>query len=388
MQARIQRGFTLIEAVIVITLVTAALTVGLLYLTSLSKTQQREQLSEKMAQEMAIIERAMVDYMTAPVVDALPSEVRVPVQIQTLINTFHLPTNFALRDGAVGTSPFGQRYVIHVYRIDRALVANESPLTWVITEQGAPLASRLSRVGADDTADAILGVKQTVASLLASQYKLTSGVIKSGTPVTVSGDFNGFSQNVAQQVPASPAANQSWAAVLHGFANLSADDPTDSGIGGDGDDENYQDCEVVKPTCSVSSVAPGCTGSVVAATCPVGKVEAGNFPHCGYRETIFSSTEVGAVTMGSFTQTVSSYADPNNFYACTNTHCTDPAGTFHNRENVYVYGVTTLNNVEIARDLCKVSYTRGTGTSTFQVTSGNAEWPSGSRDLICCTVPE
>ncbi len=237
------RGFTLIETVIVITLAAAALTVALMYISSLSKTQQREQLIEKMAQEVAMIQRAMTEHMTGPVLTAVANRTRTQVTIPELITANRLPAAFADRDGAVGTSPFGQPYRIHVFRITDTLATGENPLTWVITEANGPLASRLARIGSDDTEDSVLGIKQAVAGALAKQHRLISGVIRS-TTTTVTGDFNGFTKDIAYLLPAGPtAAQRAWVAVLHGFADLS---PGGDG-GGNGPPEGFTgDCAIVE----------------------------------------------------------------------------------------------------------------------------------------------
>jgi len=365
----LQRGFSLIEAVIVISLAAAALTVAMIYISSLAHTQQREQLIEKMATEMAQIERAMNEHMTGTVLTAVVTRTRTEVTIPQLITANRLPADFANRDGAVGTSPFGQPYKIYVFRITGTLATGENALTWVITESGGALASRLARIGAEDTDDGVLGIKQSVSGALAKTHRLIAGIIRPTTTI-VSGDFNGFTKNIAYLLPAAPtAANRSWVAVLHGFADLQTDPtgvtgPTAGFVG---------DCRILTADQGCIDTGygyGGCkseTATWVKPACSsigAGWIEIDQIPVCEAAGTLgFRSTPVGPLSYstqsdndGRLFPVSSTVLVPTCTSACAETY---PCTRFHAYNAGYAwdnfrhYQDIRLNDTSLATPLCK-----------------------------------
>lgn len=402
----VRRGFTLIETVIVITLAAAALTVALMYVSSLSRTQQREQLIEKMATEMAQIQRAMTEHMTGTVLSAVPNRTRTEVTVAQLITANRLPAGFANRDGAVGTSPFGQPYRVYVFRITGTLAAGENALTWVVTESGTPLASRLARIGAEDTDDAVLGIKQTVAGALSKTHRLISGVVRP-TTTTVSGDFNGFTKDIAYLLPAAPtAANRSWVAILHGFADLSTGTVPTSPVGFVGD------CAVLEASrgCRIGGFPGNCTHPSATWTKPqcsffgAGWEEVDQITVCPpLGQASVRSTPIGPLSYATSTDARTFYGGgeappPTCNIGCSGSHPCNGLDSM-NLGGIYWNAVTTfqdirLNDTPVARPACSTDTAYNAYTGWAGVTCGYGRatipWANGTviganpKHVLCC----
>lgn len=376
-----KRGFALLELIVVVGLLAVLLAAYLNFQHRSAQATARDTAKAEMLSDLKVLTRATQQYVKDNV-SAWPEGSQTTITLAQLRTAGLIPTNFAARVYGADRTPFGAPYRIIAIRN-----TGEPGAKTLIGDAPTDLLAAYEGYGLDLTTAQGAAVKREIAGLLVAEGFPAASVASGGATAT-GGGSNSWTKNVSAWI-----GNGAWPTtqILLGFPDLEGSMPG----GGDNPGEEvvkYEDCEVVRPTCSVSTFEPGCVGSVVEATCPVGKEEAGTYPHCGYRETIFSSTDVGSVTMGSWTAPpIPSRDDPNGAYDCCSNLCTQEGGIFFDRVNTYTYGVVTLNNVEIARDLCNVNFTRSQqcgNTGPAAVQSGTTAWPTGTRDKICCTVAD
>lgn len=223
---RRSKGFTLIETIIVVGLLAAALAITLSVMSMRSKAQQAERLTDVTADEMAMIVGATRRYYTAARVSAIAADnVRSELPISTLITEGLLPAQFANRFGAVGTSVYGHAYKVAVVRL------TGGKLTFVVYESGVAKVASLSRAGIENTPEARLTLKQTIVSELSKKHSLTAGVLAANSAVA-RGGFASFQKDISLYVQ--PLQSQEVAVVLAGFPDLEIelDDPTNPPGGG------------------------------------------------------------------------------------------------------------------------------------------------------------
>jgi hypothetical protein len=194
----------------------------------------------------------------------------------------------------VGTSPFGAPYLVW------ALVdaTHASLVRTVVIDSDAMLASKLEQIGVPSgDAAAILGLKQEIAREAQGKHNVIAGTVAAAT-YTATGVATGWTHNLTAWFTGAAAAQptRARATVMIGFPELGDNCPNPPCAG---QAVKYEDCVVVQATCAGNYASPYCpNGSVVTPSCPAGKVEAGSYPHCGHHQTVFSSTDVGSVTLG------------------------------------------------------------------------------------------
>ncbi|MBK9496600.1 MAG: prepilin-type N-terminal cleavage/methylation domain-containing protein [Xanthomonadales bacterium] len=221
------RGFTLIEIMVVVAIISGLAGIILFYLTGEAKKASAEMAVLKMAEEMSQLSRAVDDYYTSARIAAISADnTAQTVTVSTLITEGLLPSTFANRQGAggvaVGTSPFGQPYAI------RAIRRPGSILTFVVFDSGTVMPGPITRTGYNTTTDSLTTLKGQVSSEISKHYQIPTGIIRQGE-TTARGGFSGFTINVSAYVGAS-GVTQPTAIVLKGFPELESD-------GGDGGDE-------------------------------------------------------------------------------------------------------------------------------------------------------
>jgi prepilin-type N-terminal cleavage/methylation domain-containing protein len=292
------RGFTLIEAMVALTVLAAAAALFWLYTANADRARSQESMVKLQAQQMAQLTRAMIEYGTANKASWTPGSF-YEVSVASLISAGHLPTNFGTY-GQVGVSPFGQNYRV---KGGRSTTAPDTIMA-LATEFGTPTVASLKRAGVSNTAASIKAVKQQVAAMILKDASMAAGVMDPSTAV-VQGNFNGFSFNIsgwfAETMPASARV-----AVIK---NIPPVDTPDSGSGGPTDPMGQYSA------CRLAVIG---WNDTTEATCPSGYTEVAAWSNCGaFRGGApIQSTPVGTITFGKNVETSPSWNE-----ACR-TQCT------------------------------------------------------------------
>lgn len=281
-----------------------------------------------------------------------------------------------------GESPWGPNYAIAA--IKESITVNgtaKEVARAVIFETGASLLSRLKRAGYEDTAEAKLGLKRTVAVKAVANHKLLAGFVPAGS-FTSTGSLSAFTKVLTPWIgPTAPT--EAIAVVLIGFPDLE----TDGGGGGPVPPLGNASACRVRPAFQ----APF-TNVYTNGTCQSGETLLRTFPHCATEGAIFGVTEIGSsVTVGrrSLESTVS--IPQNQIDECIGFYdditCNGAYSTITtNYRNSQVNGLVTINNVTLADYWCSsgVYEWRGVGQPGIFGPFG-ASFPNGYTDALCCT---
>jgi type II secretory pathway pseudopilin PulG len=371
------RGFALIELVIALAVLMVALAAYLNYQRNQALDALRAQAILDYAADLRTLDRAFRSYAASKSATVADGNT-VVVAVGDLINASFLPNGFATRNGSGGTSPLGSTYAMVMSKD-----ATDHKMRGVLWETGSPLAQRLEILGYPSDASGIASLKSQVAAKLAGEGAVAA-TIPGGTQTANSGGSNGWTKTLTTWVNTPPT--YASAAILIGFPDL---DPVGVLPNGNGA-KKYTNCKLQFATCAVNYIQPYCdAANAQTPTCTTGKVSAGLIPHCAYRQTDTTTTDVGTFTFGSRQTIVLSRQDPNTNYKCDplrNPQC--GAAPYDIRNNTYTYGYVTLNNAEIGQQqLCRVDFTRTDPFSSYfppPVESSYYEWPNTASDNVCC----
>lgn len=173
-----QRGVTLTEAVIAMTVVGVAAVIAIAAWSSDDAQDLRESLVAAQAQEMMQISRAMADL--ARIEPGAVAEGPQKISINTLISKGLLPKGFGNRPetGLSGTvSPLGQRYVAGLIKYAGAQPIVQS----VVSVDGNPVDSALERAGLTNSPSAMVNFQSEVAKELRRVYTSGAGLVPAGS---------------------------------------------------------------------------------------------------------------------------------------------------------------------------------------------------------------
>lgn len=363
---RAQRGFTLIEAGMVLAVLASAALLYWLWTSSVDKTKAAESLVKLQAQQMAQLTRAMVDYGTANKASWTPGTY-YEVYMNQLIAGNHLPTGFGT-NGQVGVSPFGQAYRVKGMRT----AANPDTIQVITTEWGTPLVGALKRAGYANTPASIKALKQQISAAIARDSGMVSGVMDPSTSV-VQGNFAGFTFNInswfAETMPASARV-----AVIKNVPPV--DTSATTGIGNPAGRW---------ASCNASQIA---TNATQDAQCVAPYQEIASWPNCGYFRGVvdpIKPTDVGTITFSR-----SSYSTP-----AYRTDCFDNFGNStgvcnsaemqlaqQRAEDTFESETININNAGFGETLCRRTW--------WSIVSGNPRqsvWNAPTYNNKLCCVP-
>lgn len=383
--SRKQRGFTIVEALVVLVALAGIAWLMASFVRSMGQTSQREQMVSQHVQELAQINKAVRTYM-ATAKTSWTAGARNVIAIDTLITQGLLPANFARRRTTNGETPWGQNYAIAAIKETIAVNGeNQEVARAVVYETGTSLLSRLKRAGYEDTAEAKLGLKRTVAVKAVDKHQLIAGHVPAGS-FTSTGSLAGFSKNLAPWIGAT-APTEAIVVVLIGFPDLEPDDGGGSGPGGPFG-TSY--------TCNVRP-AWYCTfcggGAWQDGTCDAGYTRVRQLTHCAAQGTMFTMPQYGLnMSVGR----IATYSAPNiteaDFNGCMayagQNACQAAQADAEAGQNVVYTGIVTMNNVNAATYECGGSEFAWNGPPNG---STNLFGPWGNivttsaRDAVCCT---
>lgn len=172
---RSQRGFSLIELLVVIGISVIVISVGLAWLDTERKRTARGEAITTQAIEMATLGRALDQYLRGS--PPLPGDgsPRV-ISFDDLRAAALVPSNYAVRDqnGSAPTSPLGQAYTL----VARLQDGNARGL---VLATGAPSPAAMARVGLKQTDDGLADYQSTVTRQMRTQQYVASAFIGTGT---------------------------------------------------------------------------------------------------------------------------------------------------------------------------------------------------------------
>lgn len=177
---KMQRGVTLTEAVIAMTVVGVAAVIAIAAWSSDDSRDLRQSLVAAQAQEMMQISRAVADL--ARVDPDAVAEGPQKISLSTLVSKGLLPPSFGARPetGLSGTvSPLGQRYVAGLIKY-----AGVQPIVQsVVSVDGNPVPAALERAGLTDSPAAMVNFQSEVAKQLRRVYTGGVGLVPAGSHI-------------------------------------------------------------------------------------------------------------------------------------------------------------------------------------------------------------
>lgn len=394
------RGFTLIEAMVVMVVVVTLVAAGYAWLRVRMQDDTRGSFVILQAREMRTFGQAASEYVKSNKA-AWPANIVQTITPSMLISVGLLNTGFAERAGAIGITPTGEQYAAYAMKdatgAHRIVIADLGGAPAVV-----PATSRLRRAGLVPTADSVAGFKSSVASRLTTDFKSFAGTVAQGT-TTAKGAGGSFTQDLSQYL----GSSESWptAVALVDWPEYS--DGSDDGAGafqGDcvvvGANANCRNqfnqqvnCDDYHPT------APGMQYTWSPPTCPAGyTLEDGNIALCPSEgEVGFRQTPVGATLSYG---TSSEILPVTQYAACSATCAQNPMYHCNGLTTTYTWQSIRLNDYEAARVECRKEWTRnyeyfippnnvGCGYGSSQSNSGVLVAPGAlpanqRRSLLCC----
>lgn len=379
-----RRGFTLFEVMVVLAAIAVVAWIAASFVRSMGQTTQREQMIAQHVQELAQLDKAVRTYMTTAKTGwTLGTKVTIP--ISTLITQGLLPTNFARRRTTDGETPWGQSYAIAAIKESISVNGNNKEVARaVIFETGTSLLSRLKRAGYEDTAEAKLGLKRTVAAKAVEKQKLLAGFVPAGSFVST-GSLSAFSKNLTAWIgPTAPT--EAIVVILIGFPDLETDPDNDPNGGGPGG-TSY--------TCNVRP-AWYCTfcggGSWQDGQCDAGYTRVRQLSHCASEGTMFTLPQYGlnmsAGRVATYGSVVITETDLSGCIPYAGRDACDAAkADAQAQQNTVFTGIITMNNVNAATYECGGSQYTWNGPPNG-ATNLFGPWTNlittTAKDAVCC----
>jgi len=214
MKATLQKGFTLIEAMIVLAIVGAVAVISLDMLTGAAKGEARRSMISQQATEMATLNRAVNEWVRTATALPTAAGAVMEVTLQDVITAGRLPAQFANRAASgstLPTSPLGQRYRAFVRR------TAGSRFEVVVFPAGAQNPGFAARAGVVQDPEAMRVWNVAVMQEVRQKHSLPAGVINQGTS-DIDPAASGFTINLADFIGG--PATASTVAALSNFAAL------------------------------------------------------------------------------------------------------------------------------------------------------------------------
>lgn len=394
------RGFTLIEAMVVMVIMVVLLAAGYAWLRVRMQDDTKGSFVVLQAREMQTLGQAASEYAKSNKA-SWPSNIVQTITPSALIGAGLLNAGFAERASAIGITPTGEQYAAYAMKDDtgthRIVIADLGGAPAV-----APATSRLRRAGLVPTADSVAGFKSSVASKLTTDFKTYAGTVAQGA-TTAKGAGGSFTQDLSQYL----GATESWPTTI------ALVDWPEYSDGNDEDGDAFQgDCVVVGANANCRDqfnqpvncddyhpTAPNRQYTWSPPTCPVGyTLEDGNIALCpGEGEVGFRQTPVGAtLSYGTASQTL----EMTQYAACSSTCAQNPLYHCEDLTTTFTWQSIRLNDYEAARIECRKEWTRnyeyfippnnvGCGYGQSQANSGVLVAPgtlpaNQRRSLLCC----
>jgi prepilin-type N-terminal cleavage/methylation domain-containing protein len=274
---RPQCGLTLFELLVVLVVAGALLAFGLW-----GMRQGTQQTSQSLDVSSQAIEMAQLADAAAAFGNTqrklLPAGGRFDASPAVLIAAHAIPSSFATRYGAAGTSPLGQVY--HAAGIKDPATGVIQVLVWT---DGAPRSDQAAYISLQPGDTGNMLYAHAVAAALRTQQQRTSALI-SVTSTTAMDATSSFSIDVSSWLGGAPTV--STAALLKNFVVLATSQPPIVTTHSDA-----STCAVLLPTNATAS-------------CPVGQHSVATWPVCGTLNPYVSipypifGTAAGVVTIG------------------------------------------------------------------------------------------
>lgn len=232
---RRSRGFSLIEAMIVIVLITGVAMITLNLLNAEQRRQQRNAMVSEQANEMATITRAMEAYLESS--DSLPPDLDTPFVLnpQDLVDAGLLPSDFAYRpmSGRITpTSPLGQEYLL-------IGVNTTDGYRGALLPTGDTSEGFMARAGLPGTPESLSEFGIAVMQRLKQDHLTAAGVTTAGA-LAINRDVSGFSFDLSMLLAAAP--EDPTVISLAGFPEFKPVPPLQIEDGGGGDAGARKEC--------------------------------------------------------------------------------------------------------------------------------------------------
>ena len=408
-----QRGFSLLEAMIVLGLVSALLVVA----GSLFRDQMRQQAKDNWtlteARELALLLESGVRYAQKIMFDnatAYPVGQTYVVGVSTLVSQRFLDASFANRLGATGTTPFAQRYAVYVRKewvVDsEGNPTTEKQLKVLVTESGEMSTHQVRRAGVAPSAEDLAGLKNKIAMTAFERYDLTTGIIRAGQ-TEASAPNGSWELDMAEFFENTTfTAIDPVAAVFWGFDELDPDDINDDDCEFNPDSPACEDegidftqCDVIlgdpisRPWGESTSVPDGYTN----AQCPVGMSELARVDACN-DEAAPSSGDPSSNPGGMASQPVTFWWRHFASAAATMAYRAQSDGSLNRYGEGYgiAYGVFSINGEAISQPRACIDRTTVTCQSVCECRNSNGTcapvgttvttyyWAKGGSHAVCC----
>jgi len=214
MKTTLQKGFTLIEAMIVLAIVGAVAVISLDMLTGAAKGEARRSMISQQATEMATLNRAVNEWVRTATALPTAAGAVMEVTLQDVITAGRLPAQFANRAASgstLPTSPLGQQYRAFIRR------TAGSRFEVVVFPAGAQNPGFAARAGVVQDPEAMRVWNVAVMQEVRQKHSLPAGVVNQGA-TAVDSAASGFTINLADFIGG--PATASTVAALSNFAAL------------------------------------------------------------------------------------------------------------------------------------------------------------------------
>lgn len=193
------RGFSLIEAMIVVVLIAGVALISLNLFNAQQRREQRVAMVTEQANEMGTMTRALEAYLESA--DTLPTDINTPFLINAvdLVAAGLLPPDFAYRPlsgRTTATSPLGQEYLL-------IGVNTAGGYRGAVVPSGDPLPAFLARAGLQATPESMREFGVSVMQRLKQHHLTAAGITVPGS-AQINRDVSGFALDLSMLLTSSP----------------------------------------------------------------------------------------------------------------------------------------------------------------------------------------
>ncbi|MCD9046773.1 type II secretion system protein [Luteimonas sp. MHLX1A] len=259
---RRDRGFSLVELLIVLGVAVVLIAIGGRWLDSERKRVARGDAISVQATEMATLGRALGQYLRERTT-SVPTDDPLVVSFEELQESGFLPEEFAVKDqfGTAPASPLGQQYILLAKSI------SGQPRGLVLA-MGAPAVGALARPGIRPSQEDLIQHNSQVTRVMRQVHFVAAALIRVGS-AEADRQVSGFAFDFSPFIDAMP---QSTAVVLTGYQEFSSTPEITvrvegGGGAGGGDSSNSSECSTIRAD----------------QTCPSGTTEAFSWEACDSR---------------------------------------------------------------------------------------------------------